>query len=435
MKRCRRVMCVLLCTCLAMVTLLALPQAVLAIPSFEEAVIIASGVNMRMRPTAESPQILQLENGTRVGVFCEEVDGWYRIIYGNYRGYVSKEFVFLPSTDVLVGNVVSDDTPVYMSGVDVSERIDTVNAGVGLTVTSMQGDYYGVEYAADGAIVPGQGETEPQPEAAVQGEPVTGETVLPEEEPPTEEILADSTNVLEGMKRGYIKKEDINISASKNASNMIKEGMQGVEVVKMQRELRDRGFLGDSATGEFGSQTKRAVTLFQEFAGLDADGIAGAKTLEMLYDPDNDIRCTYAQRMGISGEVKLTPWDEMDSIFPRDSTAKVTDALTGISWTEERFGGWFHADCQPLTAEDTAKMKEAVGGEWTWDRRAIWVTIDGVTYAASMNCMPHMVNPNEDNNFDGHHCIHFYKSKVHETSAECPRHQAKVQFAYQQGNS
>jgi len=80
-------------------------------------------------------------------------------------------------------------------------------------------------------------------------------------------------------------------------------------------------------------------------------------------------------------------------------------------------------------------MKEAAGGSWTWDRRAIWVTIDGVTYAASMNCMPHLSSTIGDNGFDGHHCIHFYKSKVHENSKQCPRHQSMVQTAYIKGNS
>jgi len=436
--------------------LFAFPPYAKAIPSFEEAVIIADGVNMRLRPTVDSPFVLKLENGTRVGVFCEEVDGWYRILYGNYRGYVSKEYVFLPSTDMLVGNVVEDGTPVYMNAGEFSERVDTLNAGMGLAIVSMHGDYYGVEYAGvtagtasaesragdvstEGAEenMPDEddGDTEGQlggAELMNAADDETTEDTTPDPET-EEELFAAHSETDPDMKRGYIRKEDVNTSASKNAANMIKEGMKGVEVIKMQRELRGRGFMGESATGEFGEQTKKAVQLFQEFAGLQADGIAGAQTLEMLYG-DNDIRCTYAQRMGITGEVKLTPWDDMEDIFYKECIAKVTDVRTGISWREKRFGGWFHADSEPLTAEDTAKMKEAAGGAWTWDRRAIWVTIDGVTYAASMNCMPHLSSTIDGNDFDGHHCIHFYKSKVHETSNQCPRHQAQVQFAYNQGN-
>ena len=64
-------------------------------PYFEEATVIGDEVNMRMRPSTDSPVITQLGEGTRIGVFCEEQDGWYRIIYGNYRGYISSEYVFL----------------------------------------------------------------------------------------------------------------------------------------------------------------------------------------------------------------------------------------------------------------------------------------------------------------------------------------------------
>jgi len=460
MKAKEKILSAMLSAAVLVVSLNLIPakKAMAAIPMFEEAIIVAHDVNMRLRPTVDSPFVLKLKNGTRVGVFCEEVDGWYRILYGNYRGYVSKDYVFLPSTDMLVGNVLNDDTPIYLNAGEFSEVLDTLNAGVGFTVTSMQGDYYGVEYELAGTE-PGTAQAAPEltqaGEQPVDGDAAedtapsgededsesAGEDLQTEDEDAIvsagdEEHILIETPEIAGVntRRGYIRQDAVKTSTSKNAANMIKEGMQGVEVNKMQRELRNRGFLGDETTGVFGKQTKKAVQLFQEFAGLIADGVAGVKTLELLYG-DNDIRCTYAQRMGIPGEVRLMPWSEMDKIFYKGCTAKVTDFATGISWYERRFGGWLHADVEPVTAQDTAKMKEAAGGAWTWDRRAVWVTIDGVTYAASINCMPHLASTIDDNNFKGHHCIHFYRSKVHETNRECPRHQSMVQTAYIRGNS
>ncbi len=290
----------------------------------------------------DSPFVLKLNNGTRVGVFCEEVDGWYRILYGNYRGYVSKDYVFLPSTDMLVGNVLNDGTPVYLNAGEFSEAVDTLAAGTGLTITSMQGDYYGVEYEVGIAAADGMENAQDGPQAEEAGgeafdtTPVVSDAGAVEGQyyggAPKEQEAAEAQGAQQALtetqygaeakiKRGYIKQDAVNTSASKNAANMIKEGMKGVEVNKLQRERRERGFLGAAATGEFGEQTKKAVVLFQEFAGLDADGIAGAKTLEMLYG-DNDIRCTYAQRMGISGEVRLTPWEEMQDIYYKGCTAK-----------------------------------------------------------------------------------------------------------------
>jgi hypothetical protein len=93
-----------------------------------------------------------------------------------------------------------------------------------------------------------------------------------------------------------------------------------------------------------------------------------------------------------------------------------------------RKGGTNHADVQPLTAADTAAMKAAVGS-WSWNRRAIFVTINGVNYAASMNCMPHGSGSITNNNFNGHHCIHFTNSRTHGSNKVCPLHQAAIRKA------
>lgn len=119
---------------------------------------------------------------------------------------------------------------------------------------------------------------------------------------------------------------------------------------------------------------------------------------------------------------------DIQTIFARGTVATITDVATGISWKEVRKGGSYHADCQPLTAADTAAMRAACGS-WSWDRRAIFVTIDGVNYAASMNSMPHGSGSISGNNYDGHHCIHFTNSKGHSSNAVCPLHQAAIQKA------
>ncbi len=210
--------------------------------------------------------------------------------------------------------------------------------------------------------------------------------------------------------------------------------MSGIEVQNMQKELKERGFLTASATGFYGEKTVQAVKDFQKKAGISSDGIAGEATLELLYG-DNDIRTTLSERYGISGTVELASWDEIEHIFTEGTTALVTDVATGIQYHAYRFGGWFHADCYPVDADDTANMKEANGGVWDWNRRSIWVTVGSRTFAASQNNMPHMANPNPNDNFEGHFCIHFNESMVHETEAECSRHQSAVQYAYSKSKS
>ena len=119
----------------------------------------------------------------------------------------------------------------------------------------------------------------------------------------------------------------------------------------------------------------------------------------------------------------------IQKIFPRGATATITDVDTGLAWREQRRGGTNHADVQPLTAADTAVLKRVYGGKWSRNRRAIFVTINGVNYAASMNGMPHGGGSISGNNFNGHHCIHFTNSRTHGSNKVCPLHQAAIRKA------
>ncbi len=360
------------------------PTAAHAIPPFEEATITSDEVNLRLRPDTDSPVVLQLAKGTRVGVFTEEGDGWYRIIYGNYRGYVNKDYVFLPSADFMIGHVLSDGVKIHQNPGEFSSAVGTVSAGSAVTIKNICGDWYEIETS-------------------------------------------------EGVS-GYVQKTLLKESTSKKAVSLLKKGMSGAEVSKMQRKLRDRGFFSGSITGYFGDLTVEAVKAFQKKAKTGADGVAGEKTLEMLYG-DNDIQTTLSERYGIKGKVLLVAWDKMQNILKKGMYFTITDVGTGRSFKAYRFGGWWHADSEPATKADTAIMKKNFGGHWSWNRRAIWVTVGGKTYAASQHGMPHMVDPVKGNDFPGHFCVHFLHSKVHQTGRECPRHQYCVQQAYKKGNS
>lgn len=109
----------------------------------------------------------------------------------------------------------------------------------------------------------------------------------------------------------------------------------------------------------------------------------------------------------------LIPWEEADEIFSMFSYARVIDIYSGASFMVQRREGSSHADVQPLTAEDTAIMKEIFHGTWTWQRSGIIVEVNGRRIAASMNGMPHGAGKIKDNNFPGHFCIHFINSTTH----------------------
>lgn len=67
------------------------------------------------------------------------------------------------------------------------------------------------------------------------------------------------------------------------AARTLKKGSTGEDVKKLQQALIDLGYLSDTADGTFGAKTQDAVTLFQSVNGLDADGLAGAKTQALLF--------------------------------------------------------------------------------------------------------------------------------------------------------
>ena len=225
-------------------------------------------------------------------------------------------------------------------------------------------------------------------------------------------------------------------------------GSSGSEVTSLQKRLISLNYLSGSADGSFGAKTRDAVMLFQKQTGLTVDGKAGKTTINKLfassaekYDGKTTISSSSSSSSSGSSSssksgVILADWwtSDIQKVYSRGTIATVTDVKTGISWKVKRRGGTNHADTEPLTAEDTAKMKKAYGGSWSWNRRAIWVTVNGKTYAASQNGMPHAVYSITDNNFNGHFCIHFLNSRTHTGNRLDSAHQSCVKAAYSAGN-
>ena len=81
--------------------------------------------------------------------------------------------------------------------------------------------------------------------------------------------------------KGYVLGEYLNVSAIKSTS--FKSGSKGDEVKEIQRRLIELGYMTGSATGNFGSSTKSAVTAFQKAVKLTADGVVGTGTLNKLF--------------------------------------------------------------------------------------------------------------------------------------------------------
>ena len=236
---------------------------------------------------------------------------------------------------------------------------------------------------------------------------------------------------------GFMLKTDL---TDTKPAQTLQYGDKGEAVEKVQSRLLELGYFTGSVGGNYLDLTKSAVAAFQSAAKLNVTGIVDAQTLAKMFDDDapkaprkDDSSSTNAgtttARPATGTAVEADWWkSDIQSIYARGTTATVTDVETGIAWNEYRGGGTNHADVQPATAADTANMKKACGS-WSWKRRAIFVTINGVNYAASMNCMPHGSGSIKDNNFNGHHCIHFTNSRTHGSNKVCSLHQAAIKKA------
>lgn len=64
---------------------------------------------------------------------------------------------------------------------------------------------------------------------------------------------------------------------------VLRTGSRGEAVKNLQSRLYTLGYYQGEIDGQFGAATKEAVMLFQRANGLDADGIVGAETREILF--------------------------------------------------------------------------------------------------------------------------------------------------------
>lgn len=252
--------------------------------------------------------------------------------------------------------------------------------------------------------------------------------------------------------------------ASPSASGgVLKEKSEGGDVTQLQKDLKKLGYFSGEATGYFGEITTAAVKKFQKSNGLAADGVAGSSTLALVKKlaaqkttaaAKTTTAATTAAASKTDGQTNyLLPWfNTVNNLFKVGTTATVYDIDSGLSFKVKRTYGHNHADCEPLTSKDTATMKKIYGGSWSWDRRAVIVTVGDKKIAASMAGMPHAgvdssaankvvssrsggygrgqnLDTIKGNGMSGHFDLHFSGSKTHDSNKVDSAHQKMVKKA------
>ena len=241
--------------------------------------------------------------------------------------------------------------------------------------------------------------------------------------------------------------------ASISTSTTLREGDVSSSVKTMQEKLIALGYLSGKADGNFGPKTYRAVVAFQKANALSADGIAGKQTLAALNSATISNNGTSGPaasaptvttapsiNVNLGTTVLVSPenvvyeywYSTVREACRKYPYATVYDYETGISWQVHMFSYGKHAEAEPLTAADTAKMEEAFGGN-TWTPKAVWVIFaDGTIRIATTHSMPHEVQHITDNDFPGHTCIHFPRTQAQVTAigSYATKHQKTVDEAW-----
>ena len=107
----------------------------------------------------------------------------------------------------------------------------------------------------------------------------------------------------------------------------------------------------------------------------------------------------------------------------------IYDIRSGKSIRIKRMGGHNHADVEPASRADTAKLK-AISGGYSWDSRPVILAANGKYVACAINTMPHGDQTITNNNYAGQFCLHMTGSTTHGTTTVNVNHQAAINQAY-----
>ena len=119
-----------------------------------------------------------------------------------------------------------------------------------------------------------------------------------------------------------------------------------------------------------------------------------------------------------------------NSVLKKGGYGYIYDIDTGIYLRIKRMGGYNHADVEPATSKDTAKLKKIAGGTFSWDSHAVILKAGSNYIACAINTKPHGKQTIKNNNYNGQFCLHMVGSITHGTHRVNACHQAAITTAY-----
>ncbi|MBE0600326.1 MAG: peptidoglycan-binding protein, partial [Firmicutes bacterium] len=251
-------------------------------------------VVLRKTASTQSQALQTIPADEEVSVLSA-ADGWYRIRYGNFTGYVMKKYIDLPDSsrvanEAKIAALGSAPGALYTGdeGTDVKKlqnalkilgyyalRVDGIYGNGTTVAVSLYQEAEGLK--ADG--IAGKqtirsifGRCASTADITVSGR----EAQEKEKEKEKETSVSTSSSRAATAKNAVLSFADI-----KTVPAACKEGDSGSKVVSLQQALYLLGYYTGVIDGDYGEATKTAVARFQTNRGMNADGIAGSATIRV----------------------------------------------------------------------------------------------------------------------------------------------------------
>jgi len=125
----------------------------------------------------------------------------------------------------------------------------------------------------------------PEPRPAARTHTATSKaanSTNPEPRPVTPNTAANSQKAPVKQSSPTHTQQNPTIQYTSEGWPILRVGMHGPEVTKLQQRLQKLGFFQGSIDGDFGAETVTAVKAAQQRYGLEADGVAGGGTWQVL---------------------------------------------------------------------------------------------------------------------------------------------------------
>ncbi len=389
--------------------------------------VTTAKVVLRKSSSTNATVLQSLPKGETVNILSTS-GSWYKVRYGQFTGYIMKKYVKASGSTSSSSSGSSSNTaaqiealgkaPAPMRVGDKSSDVKKLQKALkilGYYNSSIDGDYGKGTKSAVKAY---------QKDHRLSADGIAGKATV-------KSIFGSySSSSAQSSNSSSSANNTVNsISEIGSAPSPTRKGSKGKNVVKLQQALEYLGYYTGKIDGDYGDGTVAAVKRFQQKRGLKADGIAGKGTIGVLFGTATGSTSSSSQSKKYKTETLSWFKDDVTNVIPKGARFTIKDVLTGKKFTAVRWSGYNHIDAEPRTASDTKTMKSIYGGSWSWDRRPILILYNGHVYAASMNGMPHGTSTISGNNFAGHFCIHFKKSKTHETNRVDSEHQNAVNRA------